>query len=112
MIGEEPDKLSGFMLNLYQAVGGREGLRSNLFFCAAAVVIVAVLEQLCSLVSRLTTSEASEGFVLRLRNALFSHIQKLPEELEQLTKGDMADLVKGILASLEEEEEGEWNMQN
>jgi hypothetical protein len=41
-----------------------------------------------------------------------SHIQKLPEELEQLTKGDMADLVKGILASLEEEEEGEWNMQN
>ncbi len=78
VIGEEPDKLSGFMLNLYQAVGGREGLRSNLFFCAAAVVIVAVLEQLCSLVSRLTTSEASEGFVLRLRNALFSHIQKLP----------------------------------
>lgn len=31
-----------------------------------------------------------------------SHIQKLPEELEQLTKGDLADLVKGLLGDLEE----------
>ena len=31
-----------------------------------------------------------------------SHIQKLPEELEQLTKGDLADLVKGLLGNLEE----------
>ena len=30
------------------------------------------------------------------------HIQKLPEELEQLTKGDLADLVKGLLGDLEE----------
>ncbi len=31
-----------------------------------------------------------------------SHIQKLPEELEQLTKGDLAELVKGLLGDLEE----------
>ena len=34
-----------------------------------------------------------------------AHIQKLPEELEQLTKGDLADLVKGLLKNLEEEGE-------
>ncbi len=78
VIGEEPDKLSGFMLNLYQAVGGREGLRSNLIFCAVAVVAVAALSGLCNLTSRISTAKASEGFVRRLRNALYAHIQKLP----------------------------------
>lgn len=78
VIGEEPDKLSGFMLNLYQAVGGREGLRSNLIFCALAVVAVAALAGLCNLTSRISTAKASEGFVRRLRNALYAHIQKLP----------------------------------
>lgn len=43
-----------------------------------------------------------------------SHIQKLPEELEQLTKGDLAELVKGLIREMEEEggkEEG-WNIQS
>lgn len=43
------------------------------------------------------------------------HIQKLPEELEQLTKGKLADLVKGLLREWEEEEGGEkdlWSMQS
>lgn len=43
-----------------------------------------------------------------------SHIQKLPDELEQLTKSSLAELVKGLLDALEEEEKGEdtWNTRN
>lgn len=39
----------------------------------------------------------------KTRRLSLSHIQRLPEELEQLTKGDLAELVKGLIKNLEEE---------
>ena len=43
-----------------------------------------------------------------------SHIRKLPEELEQLTKGDLAEMVKGLIREVEEEhgKEERWNTQS
>ena len=49
----------------------------------------------------------------KTRRLSLSHIRRLPEELEQLTKGDLAELVKGLLRELKEKEgEEEWNTQN
>ncbi len=50
----------------------------------------------------------------KTRRLSLSHIRKLPEELELLTKGDLAELVKGLIQEMEEErgkEEG-WNTQS
>ena len=43
-----------------------------------------------------------------------SHIRKVPEELEQLTKGDLAEMVKGLIREVEEEhgKEERWNTQS
>lgn len=38
----------------------------------------------------------------KTRRLSVSHIRRLPEELEQLTKSDLADLVKGLVRELEE----------
>ena len=49
----------------------------------------------------------------KTRRLSLSHIRRLPEELEQLTKGDLADLVKGLIQEIEEYgKEERWNMQN
>ena len=78
VIGVEPADLPIILSDLYQAIGGRDTLRSHLGICAIAVVIVALLNGLCNFTSRIATTKASEGFVRRIRNALFKHIQKLP----------------------------------
>ena len=78
VIGEEPVNLPGIVSSLYEMVGGRETLRSHLLICSLAVVVVALISGVCNFASRISTSKASEGFVRRLRGALFSHIQKLP----------------------------------
>ena len=44
-----------------------------------------------------------EDILKKTRMLDLSHIHRLPEELEQLTKGDLAQLVKGLLKELETE---------
>lgn len=41
-----------------------------------------------------------------------AHIRRLPEELEQMTKGDLGDLVRGLVREIEEKagKEEEWNI--
>lgn len=41
-----------------------------------------------------------------------SHIRRLPEELDQLTKGEMAEMVRGLVRDMEEHEgkEERWNI--
>ncbi len=51
----------------------------------------------------------------RTKRLSLSHIRSLPEEMGLLTKGDLAEVVKGLLEDLEADEgkeENEWSMGN
>jgi ATP-binding cassette subfamily B protein len=78
VIGEEAFSLPGFILSALDRLGGREYLRSHLILIALVIILIAVFAAVCNYLCRVLISKASEGFVKRMRDTLFSHVQKLP----------------------------------
>ncbi len=48
-----------------------------------------------------------EDVLDKTRHLSLKHIRKIPDELEQLTKGDLANMVKGLIREFETVDEGE-----
>ncbi len=78
VLDDQPFHLPAFLAEWLNRNGGRDFLRNNLIFCAAASMICSILSGLSNYVCRITMAKASEGMINDLRNKLYSHIQKLP----------------------------------
>ncbi len=78
IIGNVPYKLFSPLMSLISMAGGREGLRQNLWLCAAFVIVIAIIASLGDFIGRISIAKATEGTVKTIRNKLFEHIQKLP----------------------------------
>lgn len=78
VINDNPFNLPQFMVDLIEAIGGREMLREHIVICAAASMLFAVISGLSNYGYRMNLTRACEGTVARVRNALFDHIQRLP----------------------------------
>lgn len=71
-------KMPGIINTWIDSLGGREFLRRNIIICAGISVLFALLSGVFGFVSRHSLATACEGTVMRIRNRLFDHIQKLP----------------------------------
>ena len=78
VLGNLPFDLPDFCVKWIESIGGRSYLSRNLVVCAAAAVILAVLAGAATFFCRAAMSKACEGSIERLRNRLYSHIQRLP----------------------------------
>ncbi|WP_322169283.1 ABC transporter ATP-binding protein [Acutalibacter caecimuris] len=78
VINDNPFALPRFLLNWVEALGGRAFLRSHIVVCAGAALLFAVIAGVTNYLSRMNLAKASEGTIRRLRDKLFSHIQRLP----------------------------------
>lgn len=78
VLGNLPFDLPRFLVQQINAVGGRAYLSSHLIVCAAAAVVLAVLNGASTFFYRAAMARTCEGSVERLRNRLYSHIQRLP----------------------------------
>jgi len=78
VIGDLPLNVPVFMMNMLESLGGVPFLRENIWFCALMVAAAALLSGLCNSVRRYTSIDIGETVAWKLRNSLYSHIQKLP----------------------------------
>ncbi len=78
VINDEPFALPGFLLGWVESLGGRTALREHIAICAAAALVFAVIAGVTNFASRMGLAKACEGTVEKVRNTLFSHIQRLP----------------------------------
>ena len=90
VLGEVQAQLPALLYELIDL----EGLKANpiraLWMAAGAVVAVAVLRGLCTYGQRVNLSKGSEGFVKKIRDDLFRHIQHLDFEWHTAhTTGDI-----------------------
>ena len=78
VIGTDPLDAPAFLSHLVEALGGFAVLRENIWICALFVAIAALLSSLCNVARRYTSVEIGETVAWKLRNTLYSHIQRLP----------------------------------
>ncbi|MGI5935516.1 MAG: ABC transporter ATP-binding protein [Oscillospiraceae bacterium] len=99
VIGTEEASLPAFVVSALEALGGREFLRSHLYFCALGVVICALVSGIFNYVSRMTISQGTENFTKNLRDTLFRHIQYLPFSWH--TENQTGDIIQRCTSDVE-----------
>ncbi|MDR0494926.1 MAG: ABC transporter ATP-binding protein/permease [Treponema sp.] len=78
VIGDMPLSAPEFVHKIVEGIGGLSRLKQNIWICALFVLAAALLSGLFDLVRSFISIEIGETAAWKLRNTLYSHIQKLP----------------------------------
>ena len=106
VINDSPFNLPAFLTGWIESLGGRAFLRENIVLCALASLIFAVLSGISTYLSRMNMAKGCEGTVTKIRDTLFSHIQRLPYAWHNLNQtGDIiqrctqdVDLIRNFIS--------------
>lgn len=79
IVGAEPlSNLSQTLAGFLNAIGGRGFLRVNFIFCALGIMLCSLFSGVFNYLSRVSIAKGTESFTKKLRDTLFTHIQRLP----------------------------------
>ncbi len=78
IIDDIPFSFSNSIMYFIDLMGGREGIKRNIWISAAFILVFALITALSDYIGRLAIAKGTEGIMKDIRNRLFEHIQKLP----------------------------------
>lgn len=99
ILGDLPFNLPNSFVNFINSMGGREAFRNNLIIVGIIILIISVFSGISLFLSRLFTAKGSESFVKKMRDNLFSHIQKLPFSWH--VKNQTGDIIQRCTSDVE-----------
>lgn len=99
IIDDIPFFFSGAVMNFIDYLGGREGIRQNIWICAVIVIILAVITAVSDYIGRTSMAKGTEGIVKNIRDNLFGHIQKLPYSWH--IKNQTGDIIQRATSDVE-----------
>lgn len=84
---------------LYEKIGGREYLLSNLFVLGLILVAITLLRGICEFIADIHMGKVAENGTEKMRKKLFSHLQKLPYAWH--AKAETGDIVQRCTSDVE-----------
>lgn len=78
IIDNVPLNYPSFIMDIIYMLGGREGIRNNLWICSILILILALFTCIFDYSARTNIAKGSEGVIKTLRNNIYNHIQKMP----------------------------------
>ena len=99
VLGDKIPEKGGFAERISAFFGGAEFLRENLWMIAAAIAAVSLAALLFRYLFRLFNSMGAETLVMKMREDLFSHIQRLPFEWHD--KNKTGDIIQRCTSDVE-----------
>jgi len=71
-------EVPGYLKNIVSWLGGIDHLRKNLWIIAVVYLVIFALETATAICRRYFVLESAEYIIMKLRNKIYAHIQKLP----------------------------------
>ncbi len=99
VLGDAPPAWPQWVVNTLYAIAPRDALRANLWILAILAAVVALGGMLTNLARRYLVAEVSEFFTKRLRDKLFSHVQRLPQSFH--VKSQTGDILQRLTADVD-----------
>ena len=87
-----PTRLPAFLASWVEELGGRSFMMSNLWIPGLVIVLISLINGVCSFLKGRWTAVGSENVARSLRNRLYSHLQELPFSYH--SKASTGDLVQ------------------
>ena len=89
LLGREPN-LPGFLLDFYDATGGRDFYLKNIWIMGLVLIVLVIFRALTQYGRNILMSNFAQTGTVKLRRALFAHIQRLPWSWHKLAEtGDL-----------------------
>ncbi len=99
ILGDKPLDAPKWVVEAFEAMGGKTQFEQKLWICAIALVLIALVSGMFMFLKGRWAAQAAEAVTSRMRNRMYDHIQQLPCSF--FDRSDTGDLIQRCTSDIE-----------